>query len=177
MNQIPSTDVDCKWDWRSLQCESHCYCSLQWQRGDYHLGRACRRYRIPTNSSHPSQPNDDEEEEVCVPTTFILDQPVPRRLVSLVRQTTDILLHKIHRSMRSLIRNVQDRYQILQRQICSDLYSQLYVTLDGTQCWVLLPESLTILERIFCGRNLRQTIPLCQRVNNDIPEKHHPQEQ
>ena len=153
-----------------MQCESHCYCSLKWQMGDYHLGRACRRYRSSTNSSLPPQPNDDNdvEEEKCVPTIFIMDQPIPRRLVSLVRQTTDILLHQMQRSIRTLIRNVHDRYRLLQQQICSDLYSQLYVTLDGTQCWVVLPEFLTLSEKIFCGRNLRQTIPICHRANNDL---------
>jgi hypothetical protein len=134
--------------------------------GDYHLGRACRRYRSFSNSSHISQTTDEEED--CVPTTFIMDQPIPRRLLSLVRQTTDILLQKIQRSIQTLMRKVHGRYIILQQQICSDLYSQLYVTLDGTQCWVVLPESLTILEQLFCGRNLHRTIPVCQRANNDL---------
>ncbi len=123
--------------------------------GDYHLGRACRRYRSSTNSSHVDETN-------CVPTTYILDQPIPRRLVSLIRQTTDILRLKIQRTIQTIVRNVHDRYRILQRHLCSDLNSHLYVTTDGSQCWVLLPESLTLLEQIFCGRKLRQTIPVCQ---------------
>jgi hypothetical protein len=174
--QIPSTDIDCKWDWRSLQCESHCYCSLQWKMGDYHLGRACRRY-MNTNSSHRLQSNNNDEDnddngdlivEQCVPTTFIMDQPIPRRLISLIRQTSDILFRQMQRTIRTLTKKVHDRYSILRQKICSDLYSQLYVTLDGAQCWVILPESLTILEKLFCGRNIRQTIPVCQRANNDL---------
>lgn len=106
---------------------------------------------------------NDEVLEVqkCIPTTFIIDQPIPRRLVSLIRQTTDILRQKIQRIIQSLFRKVHNQYQTTKQQICSDLYSQLYVTLDGTKCWVLLPESLTILEQMFCGRNLHQTIPAC----------------
>ena len=165
--------MDCQWDWRSLQCESHCHCSFQWQVGDYHLGRACRRYRSFNNnntSSSSSSLLDEvsyEMEKKCIPTTYIIDQPIPRRIVSLVRQTTDILRQKIQHIIQSLFRRSQNRYQMIQQQICSDLYSQLYVTLDGTQCWVVLPESLTLLEQIICGRNLHRTIPACPSVNHE----------
>ena len=40
---IPPTSADCRWDWRYARCEPYCQCRLQFQWGDYHLGRACRR--------------------------------------------------------------------------------------------------------------------------------------
>jgi hypothetical protein len=40
---IPDTDVECKWDWRFVRCEPFCECEFVPKRGDYHLGRACRR--------------------------------------------------------------------------------------------------------------------------------------
>lgn len=39
---IPVTDVDCRWDWRSVRCEPFCSCAFKPMRGDYHLGRSCR---------------------------------------------------------------------------------------------------------------------------------------
>ena len=40
---IPDTDVECKWDWRFVRCEPFCECDFLPKRGDYHLGRSCRR--------------------------------------------------------------------------------------------------------------------------------------
>jgi hypothetical protein len=40
---IPETDLECKWDWRFVQCEPFCECAFLPRRGDYHLGRSCRR--------------------------------------------------------------------------------------------------------------------------------------
>lgn len=39
---IPPTDVECRWDWRSVRCEPYCHCDFLPQWGDYHLGRSCR---------------------------------------------------------------------------------------------------------------------------------------
>lgn len=36
---IPSTDAECKWDWRMGRCEPYCKCSYNFLAGDYHLGR------------------------------------------------------------------------------------------------------------------------------------------
>ena len=49
---IPSTDAECKWDWRMGRCEPYCKCSFNFLAGDYHLGRSCR-YRM-------NFPQDDE---------------------------------------------------------------------------------------------------------------------
>ena len=39
---IPSTDAECKWDWRMGRCEPYCICGFNFLWGDYHLGRSCR---------------------------------------------------------------------------------------------------------------------------------------
>jgi len=39
---IPSTDAECKWDWRMGRCEPYCKCSYNFLAGDYHLGRKVR---------------------------------------------------------------------------------------------------------------------------------------
>ncbi|KAL3759419.1 hypothetical protein ACHAWU_000718 [Discostella pseudostelligera] len=44
---IPSTDAECRWDWRTGRCEPYCGCALQFLWGDYHLGRSCRFRQSP----------------------------------------------------------------------------------------------------------------------------------
>jgi hypothetical protein len=57
---IPSTDVECHWDWRTARCEPYCNCAYLFLWGDFHLGRSCR-YRT---SPPPSQfVNDDDVEQ------------------------------------------------------------------------------------------------------------------
>jgi hypothetical protein len=145
--QIPPTDVDCRWDWRSFRCESSCHCRLQWKRGDYHLGRACRR-RV-------------QDLVLCPPTVFVIDRPIPKRLVSLLQQTSDILRTKVQRIFEKFQNSIQYRFAMVQNRLCLDLWSYLYEAVDGSQCWLWIPTSTTILERIFCGRNMH-LIPPCR---------------
>ena len=42
---IPTTDADCRWDWRTGRCEPYCQCAYQFLWGDFHFGRSCR-YRL-----------------------------------------------------------------------------------------------------------------------------------
>lgn len=42
LTNFPSTNRECRWDWRSLHCEPKCSCNFMPRLGDYHLGRACR---------------------------------------------------------------------------------------------------------------------------------------
>jgi hypothetical protein len=57
---IPSTDIECHWDWRTVRCEPYCNCAYLFLWGDFHLGRSCR-YRT---SPPPSQfVNDDNVEQ------------------------------------------------------------------------------------------------------------------
>lgn len=143
--QIPPTDVDCRWDWRSCRCESSCRCHFQWKRGDFHLGRACRR-RF-------------QDLVLCPPTVFVVDRPIPKRLVSLLQQTSDIFNAKLHRLLDNVYSSIKYRFVMLQNRLCADLWSYLYEAVDGSQCWLWIPTSTTILERMFCGRNIRLILP------------------
>ena len=60
--KIPDTDESCDWQWKHMRCEPYCLCSLQFQWGDYHLGRSCRR-RFPQMSLNASIDNDNDENE------------------------------------------------------------------------------------------------------------------
>jgi hypothetical protein len=165
--QIPQTDIDCRWDWRSLRCESSCICHFQWQWGDYHFGRACRY--LPQEQQRQHSIEEEEEIITCVPSIYIVDQPIPKRLISLLLQTADILYNKIQRTLEKIHRIVQDRYRIAQQQICFEVWNNhLYTTLDGTQCWIVLPDSVTIYERVMCGA---KSIPLCQR-HKTVDQQH-----
>ncbi len=53
---IPTTDAECRWDWRTGRCEPYCQCAFQFLWGDFHLGRSCR-YRL---HPPPSQSAFDE---------------------------------------------------------------------------------------------------------------------
>jgi hypothetical protein len=116
--------------------------------GDYHLGRACRR-RV-------------HELVICEPSIFVVDRPIPKRVISLLQQTTDILRKNIQQTFQTTIRQGMYQYRMIQQHICSDLWSRLYKAIDGSQCWLLIPMSTTILEKMFCGRHLRD-IPPCHR--------------
>jgi len=60
-NVFPTTDKDCRWDWRYVRCEPYCECSLQPKLpGDFHLGRACRK----RNKSYGSIENQSENDEI-----------------------------------------------------------------------------------------------------------------
>ncbi|KAL3822095.1 hypothetical protein ACHAXA_000163 [Cyclostephanos tholiformis] len=57
---IPTTDAECRWDWRTGRCEPYCKCAYQFLWGDFHLGRSCR-YRL---HPPPSQSDIDEVDDI-----------------------------------------------------------------------------------------------------------------
>lgn len=57
---IPSTDVECHWDWRTARCEPYCNCAYLFLWGDFHLGRSCR-YRTSPPPTHFV--NDDDVDQ------------------------------------------------------------------------------------------------------------------
>jgi hypothetical protein len=113
-----------------MRCESACDCELNFKRGDYHLGRACRLRRKAIL-------NCDESK---------IEPVISRRLVSLTKQTTEILRDKVNNAVRKI---VDPRMRSLQSKVCEDLL-RLHDHVDG-HC---LPQGQlpvrTIQERIFC---------------------------
>ncbi|KAG7366396.1 hypothetical protein IV203_029066 [Nitzschia inconspicua] len=55
---IPTSDPECQWNWRHGRCEPVCLCDFQPKRGDFHLGRACRR-RLSTSTADEQCFGDD----------------------------------------------------------------------------------------------------------------------
>jgi hypothetical protein len=136
--QIPDTDADCLWDWRSLRCEPSCKCSFQFKSGDYHLGRSCRRRSAAL--------------DVCEPTVFIQDKPIPKRILSLVRQSTDILKENIKGTAHKVVQSTTRQYGQLQEHVCLDLWSRLHDNpATGIRCWSSVPETTTLPEKLLCG--------------------------
>lgn len=134
---IPDTDVSCRWDWRSVRCEPACECGLDFLWGDYHLGRSCRL-----------REDVDSECQVIAPELYLREQPVTRRVVSLVTQTVDILKGKWRSLRASLIDRSGRRISRMQHNVCMELWT-LYSQVD------CLPASeipaKTIPERLLCG--------------------------
>lgn len=60
--KIPETDANCDWNWKHLRCEPYCQCTLQFQWGDYHLGRSCRNRQknINNNDHHDVNTNNGD---------------------------------------------------------------------------------------------------------------------
>jgi len=101
------------------------------------LGRSCRRRKV--------------ELEVCEQTVFVLDKAIPKRILSLVRQTTDILKAKIKRTTQTVWQKATHRYEAVQQNVCSDLKGMVNErqTAGTASCWPS-PPILTLPERIFC---------------------------
>ena len=93
---------------------------------------------------------------------FLVDQPVPKRVLSLVRHTVDILKAKLQRIFgRSTFRRLT---ATLQDSVCADLRILQNERPDGA-CWSA-PPVLTLPERIFC-RDI--PFPMCQNDRHDAP--------
>jgi hypothetical protein len=79
----------------------------------------------------------------------LLEQPIPKRILSLVGQTSQILLEKATNSMLSI--PVVSR---LQKDICEELWESLH----SFECDDEGPVR-TITERLMCGRIEREMCP------------------
>jgi len=74
---IPSTDTECRWDWRMGRCEPYCECAMQFLWGDYHLGRSCRRrpIRVKDDIRGESATGETSWEEAWQEVTQRMDSP------------------------------------------------------------------------------------------------------
>ena len=103
------------------------------------MGRTCRRRT--------------QALAVCEPTIYIQDKQVTKRVVSLIRQTTDILRGKVKRAVDNLVIAITRRYKKVQKNVCFDLWSHLQENpATGDNCWSSFPVTTTIPEKIFCGQ-------------------------
>ena len=139
--QIPDTDAQCRWDWRSVRCEPACECALEGQWGDYHLGRACR---LRDEIDPECQPVD--------PASIWQDKPATRRILSLVTQTGDIILQKAARGADDILSRASKRFSKLQHVQCDDLWRLFQEQAQSRTC---LPPALvphrSFSQRVLCG--------------------------
>ena len=140
-NQIPPTDKECRWDWRSVRCEPACECELEGQWGDYHLGRACRLREQVDPTCDPVDP-----------AKIWQDKPATRRVLSLVSQTGDILGQKVARGFDDAMGRASKRFTKMQHNQCDDLWKLYH---DQAQSQTCLPPALvpnrSMSQRILCG--------------------------
>jgi hypothetical protein len=144
--QIPDTDAECRWDWRSIRCEPACECALQPKRGDYHLGRSCRRRQRDgeTNGS----------EATCVDVdaaTLWLERPATRRIVSLVVQTSQIMRDRSRAVVHQARNGSLQRFHRMQTNVCSDLWTMTHAHVSSGCLSVDDVPMITLPERILCG--------------------------
>jgi hypothetical protein len=143
--QIPETDAECRWDWRSIRCEPACECASQPKRGDYHLGRSCRLR--PNN-------NDDNDEKTCVDVdavTLWLERPATRRIVSLVVQTGHILRDRSTAVVHQVRSGSMQRFQRMQTNVCTELWTMTHAQMNGGCLSIDDLPMTTIQERVLCG--------------------------
>ena len=140
-DQIPDTDKQCRWDWRSVRCEPACECNLEGRWGDYHLGRACRLREEVDESCFPVDP-----------ASIWQDKPATRRILSLVTQTADILRQKVARGVNDAMSKAAKRFSKMQHNQCDDLWKLYQDQAQGRTCLppALVP-SRSVPQRILCG--------------------------
>lgn len=97
---IPETDSECKWDWRVVRCEPFCTCDFQPRRGDYHLGRSCRKRASVADSCDASQ----------IPTA---NNPLQLVIQNIVRTS--------QKALYSASKKTKKGYESLQTKVCGGL--------------------------------------------------------
>jgi len=179
---IPETDEECHWDWRSLRCENACECEFQGRWGDYHLGRSCRRSRF-----------DGHERELCIPVDPALvlrEAPIPKRVISLVSQTLDIVTTGVHRliqRLRSKIiqlweQQILDRlcaenWALEQRVLSEQQHRQNFLSHSKDSNTTCIPASMALTlqntrsfwERNLCGPSITDEYPVCEHSTASRP--------
>lgn len=111
-------------------------CHVCFRLGDYHLGRSCRLlpqedYILASNVSCETS------------LVSLLEQPIPKRIFSLVGQTSQILVEKATNSVLSI-----PAVGRLQNDVCEELWEIMH-TFD---CGDDEAPLRTIPERLLCGR-------------------------
>lgn len=125
--QIPDTDIECRWDWRSIRCEPACQCHLDLKVGDYHLGRSCR-FRPPHDDDDidDSNNNNNTNNNTCIdihPAMFLRETaPIPKRIISLSTQTLDIIKLESQQALQTVRREFNVQLGKLQKHVCRDIW-------------------------------------------------------
>lgn len=108
---IPTSDPECQWNWQHGRCEPFCICDFQPKRGDFHLGRACRR-RIADMDDHctPWEEND-------ISLLRFIPTPMIQRMIQGIEKRS--------KSFQSKVSTRLDKaYGAIQVQVCEDVNKQ-----------------------------------------------------
>jgi hypothetical protein len=152
LKQIPETDAECRWDWRSVRCEPACECALQPKRGDYHLGRSCRRR--PFFDSDDENTGSNGMDMTCVDVdaaTLWLERPATRRIVSLIVQTGQILRDRSRAVIHQVRSGSIQRFHRMQTNVCTDLWTMTHGQANGGCLSIDDLPMTSIQERMLCG--------------------------
>ena len=100
---IPTTDVECKWDWRFVRCEPYCECDYLPKRGDYHIGRSCRRSEDKIATIQDCNPYESIPQE----------------------NTIQLMIQKIVFQSQSIVEKIskviKKHYNTIQDKVCTEL--------------------------------------------------------
>ena len=110
-----------------MRCEPACECRFEEKWGDYHLGRSCRLlhnnlYGDDENNSG----NNTSYDNSCIPVdpSLVLRQaPVPKRIISLVSQTIDILYNEILGLIQRFRMRIIRLSHRVQKRLCHDTWA------------------------------------------------------
>lgn len=87
-----------------MRCEPSCQCQFQPKRGDYHVGRSCRKQPLVAND--------------CVPPKPWNDHAAAQRFLSLAHQTTLLLRDKVVRTLQEVVLHAKMHYNQVQDRVC-----------------------------------------------------------
>eukprot|EP00525_Craspedostauros_australis_P005622 CAMPEP_0198125316 /NCGR_PEP_ID=MMETSP1442-20131203/42312_1 /TAXON_ID= /ORGANISM="Craspedostauros australis, Strain CCMP3328" /LENGTH=268 /DNA_ID=CAMNT_0043784897 /DNA_START=87 /DNA_END=893 /DNA_ORIENTATION=+ len=115
---IPPTDTDCRWDWRFARCEPFCACAFAPQRGDYHLGRSCRR----KTKVACDEPQDPTKVQALIQTTVVRSQRVLRSVSNTTRSGYRKVQESVCRELPQVDCTKETSVQVAwqQRLLCSE---------------------------------------------------------
>jgi hypothetical protein len=97
-----------------VRCEPSCRCHFRPRRGDYHLGRSCRRLRRPHDDVAAAADDDDE----CIPLRPWNDHAAARRFLSLTQQTAGLVKAQAVRVVTEVLVQAKTRYELVQDRVC-----------------------------------------------------------
>jgi len=148
---IPETDSICDWKWKHFRCEPHCLCSLQFQWGDYHLGRSCRQrdeyshdnniesdhtFTTTYNNDHNNDHNNFMIDESCnIPpdTTFVKTIDTSGRIIKMIGFETRAKLAGFKFIMKNRVDHMREDIctSLLSRSDDDDDEEEMVIDIDG----------------------------------------------
>jgi hypothetical protein len=140
---IPTTDLECQWNWKHGRCEPLCMCSYQPKRGDFHLGRTCRRV--------PADHSDSCESLQSGPSFPAFPTPMVQAMIQKIRSRSAII-------QRQVATRFDTVYGRIQEQVCQDV--QQRCGMDDTDNMVVNDGQPVFAwqEKLFCKEYINDCV-------------------